>query len=116
MTTNADIIAKLQDDVAAASADLALSPRDRGLDSHIGYERERRVREEARARIAALDGPALLERLVALYEQCGGPDLELEHGEGIFEEEGWISPAVPFAMLGEARAAIAQAAVALEVP
>ncbi len=74
--TNADILTKLHADVAAASA--PMSPPYTSPAERIDVSRRRK---EARARLAALPGPALLERLVeehaaleAISGPCDGPD------------------------------------------
>ncbi len=74
MTTNADIISKLRADVAAASGP---APKRLGR----GALAELNRWNAARARLAAIDGPALLAVLIeehaaleAISGPCDGPD------------------------------------------
>ncbi len=64
MTTNDDILAALQRDVAAAAS--KPSAHEHGNMAQELFCDECQERHRARARIAALDGPALLEALMGL--------------------------------------------------
>ena len=130
--TNADILDALQRDVAAEAAELpacTCEPKWPRLVCQVRLSCERWKAQlrwaEARARIAALDGPKLLAVLIGRLPINGRgecfmcslgnePDEEMRHYDHINNEAE--SYCLQSEIYDEARTAIADAGKALEVP